>query len=235
MNKQKFFQIISGIAVVLFLVWLVKYAYDTNRQTLSSSLEEVVQEDVVLIPYTLSNNQKEIMKGDSVFLAIDNQQIFDFFKKSDLCDEYNMMAVFGREPFCTGVDKFKEQTKFKNIFSSPKNEVIGFTIESDTLSPDTVVGIYTQEGEVKMLTNYYLGNEFLGFSPDGKYFVYRGSCFEAKCGLYVHDINTLEVVEKINDTESLDARTQNTSFISWEAENTLKYKIGEEEKEISFE
>ncbi len=235
MNKQKFFQIIAGIAVVLFLVWLIKYAYDTNRQTLSSSLEEKTQEEVILNLYTLSNNQKEIMSGDSVYLSIDNEQIFEFFKNSDLCDEFNMMGVFGRESFCMSVESFREQTSFKNVFSSLKNDVVGFTIESDTLAPDTVVGVYTQEGGVKMLTNYYLGNEFLGFSADGKYFVYRGSCFEAKCGLYVYDANTLEIIEKINDTEYLDARMQNASFISWEGQSTLKYKIGEEEKEISFE
>lgn len=82
-----------------------------------------------------------------------------------------------------------------------------------------------------MLTRYYLGNEFLGFSPDGTYFAVKDSCFEAKCSITVYQTNTLSVVEKVNDTPG-DERSHSAVFVSWNSNKTLSYKLGEETKEL---
>ncbi|EKE06846.1 MAG: hypothetical protein ACD_18C00258G0002 [uncultured bacterium] len=112
---------------------------------------------------------------------------------------------------------------------------IGFSIESDTLTPDKVVGIFlTTDNKVQLLSNYYLGNEFISFSPQSTYFVYKGICWEGLCGLFVKDANTLEDKISLNNPEFLDMRTVDANFINWITDNKISYKLGTETKEVSF-
>src|SRR3989344_4001915 len=112
---------------------------------------------------------------------------------------------------------------------------IGFTIESDTLTPDKVVGIFSRSANaVNLLGGYYLGNAFIGFSPNGTNFVYQGGCFEGMCGLYVKNSETLADKASLSDSESADARTRTATFVRWISDNEIEYKLGSELKQASF-
>lgn len=229
-KKQKIFQIFLGLIVLLFILWVIKYAIVSNKPALISSIDNKNKESETIRFVILSENKKDIIENGKVVLSIDDENIFDFFKNIDLCDQNNIES---RVQFCTNKEEFKKQTFFKEIFFTKDNDAIGFTVESDTLLPDSAVGIYVN-GSTKMLTNYYLGNEFLGFSVEGKYFAVQNKCFEAKCGIDIYDVDTLNIVQKINDTTSLDARDKDVIFISWEEGNILRYKLGEEDLSISL-
>lgn len=185
---------------------------------------------------TLSADKKEITLGDKTILSVDNETIFNWFKeKSQLCDQYNIDGAEGRKEFCQNKDSFKEQTEFSSITVSPDKTKIGFTIESTTLAPDSVLGIFSQNNnKVTLLTNYYLGNKFIGFSPSGTNFIYRGACFEAKCGLFIQDSNTLADKASINNPESIDARTENAVFLQWLSDNEVEYELDGKIKQESF-
>jgi len=185
---------------------------------------------------TLSSDKKSIMENDKVLLKIDHDTIFNWFKNdSQLCEGYNLTSVTDREKFCTNKDSFKSQTRFASITISPDKMKIGFSIESDTLTPDKVVGIFlTTDNKVQLLSNYYLGNEFISFSPQSTYFVYKGICWEGLCGLFVKDANTLEDKISLNNPEFLDMRTVDADFVNWITNNKISYKLGTETKEVSF-
>ena len=169
-------------------------------------------------------------------LAIDNDTIFNWFKtESQLCDGYNLTSNPDRKMFCENKTSFKNQTKFASVVVSPDKMKIGFTIESDTLSPDKVVGIFLRStNKVNILTNYYLGNEFISFSPSGANFVYQSGCFEGICGLFVKNSETFAIKASLNNPEFADYRSQNAIFVRWISDNQVEYKLGTELKQESF-
>ncbi len=184
---------------------------------------------------SLSADKKDIVAGDKILLSIDDDAIFNWFKtKSQLCDPYNITTV-NRKSFCENKTFFRKLTRFSSIVVSPDKMKIGFTIESDEVSPDKVVGIFLRStNKVNLLTNYYLGNEFISFSPSGKYFVYRGYCWEGLCGLFIRETETLAEKVSLNNPESIDLRVLDAKFIRWLSDNEIEYKLGTELKQASF-
>lgn len=185
---------------------------------------------------SLSTDKKSLVADSEILLAIDNDTIFNWFKtESQLCDEYNLTSTPDRKTFCENKSTFKEQTRFASVAISPDEMKIGFTIESNTLSPDKVAGIFLRStNKVTLLTNYYLGNEFISFSPSGTNFIYQGGCFEGMCGLFIKSSETLANKASLNNPEYADSRIQNTSFVRWISDNQVEYKIGTELKRESF-
>jgi len=185
---------------------------------------------------SLSADKKSIVADDKVLLTIDNDAIFNWFKtESQLCKGYNLASVSGRKMFCENKTSFKSQTRFTSIVVSPDKMKIGFTIESDTLTPDKVAGIFLRSTDkVHLLTNYYLGNEFISFSPSGKCFVYRGGCWEGMCSLFIKDSDTLTEKVSLNNPEHVDLRNADAEFIRWLSDNEVEYKLGTELKRESF-
>lgn len=185
---------------------------------------------------SLSADKKSVVAEGKVLLAIDNDTIFNWFKtKSQLCDGYNLTTTPDRKTFCENKTSFKSQTRFVSIVVSPDKMKIGFTIESDTLSPDKVVGIFSRStSAVNLLNDYYLGNEFIGFSPNGTNFIYQGGCFEGMCGLYVKNSVTLADKASPSDSEFGDGRTRTATFVRWISDNEVEYKLGSELKRASF-
>ena len=242
--------IIIGIVVLALVVGGVLYFAAEQRGELPAPLppQPVVQPPpVVKEPQTptsagipsLSGDSKSIVADGKVLLVIDDDAIFNFFKtkKSGLCDEYNITTTPDRKMFCENKAIFKSKTRFTSIVSSPDNTKIGFTIESDALSPDKVAGIFypsRSTDKMRFLTNYYLGNEFISFSPNGVNFVYRGSCWEGKCGLSIKDSGTLAEKINFNNPEYADLRSMNSEFIRWLSDNEVEYKLGIELKQASF-
>jgi hypothetical protein len=180
----------------------------------------------------LSSDKKSIRTNGKVLLAIDDDVIFNFFKaKSQLCDEYNITTTAGRKIFCENKTIFKNATSFKSIVVSPDGKKVGFAIESNALSPDTVVGIFYPNSitnKVNFLSDYYLGNEFISFSPNGKNFVYSGGCWEAICAFYIKDAETLK--DKINFIPPEVDKRGNYEFVRWISDDEIEYKLDKELK-----
>jgi len=246
MNKQRFTNMLLLIISLVVVVGLIgsfvfsqkqKTTAPTNPNTETTSTYTKEQTPPATeTTITLSSDKKSIMENDKVLLKIDHDTIFNWFKNdSQLCEGYNLTSVIDREKFCRNLNSFKSQTRFASIIVSPDKIKIGFSIESDTLTPDKVVGIFlTTDNTVKLLSNYYLGNEFISFSPQSTYFVYKGICWEGLCGLFVKDANTLEDKISLNNPEFLDMRTVDANFINWITDNKITYKLGTETKEVSF-
>jgi len=246
MNKQRFTNMLLLIISLVVVVGLIgsfvfsqkqKTTAPTNPNTETTSTYTKEQTPPATeTTITLSSDKKSIMENDKVLLKIDHDTIFNWFKNdSQLCEGYNLTSVIDREKFCRNLNSFKSQTRFASIIVSPDKIKIGFSIESDTLTPDKVVGIFlTTDNTVKLLSNYYLGNEFISFSPQSTYFVYKGICWEGLCGLFVKDANTLEDKISLNNPEFLDMRTVDANFLNWITDNKISYKLGTETKEVSF-
>ncbi len=183
----------------------------------------------------LSGDGKSVLVGGRVALAIDDDQIVEWFRsKSQLCDQHNMTTTPGRRTFCENKASFRDQTRFASVVGSPDGIQIGLTIESATLSPDTVAGIFLRStGTVRFLTSYYLDNRFIGFSPTGANFIYQGGCFEAKCGLFIVDSKTLAEIASLNKPDGGE-RQQNATFVRWISDNEVEYRLGTELRRHSF-
>lgn len=188
--------------------------------------------------FWISKDGKRIMKGKKELLRIENSQIFNFFANdSQLCDKSNLTTV-ERTTFCKNKQIFKQKARFKSMIVSPDTSAIGFVIETDELVPDTVVGIFypwRTRDNIHFLTAYYLGNDFLNFSPKGTYFVYKWNCWEAKCSLYIRETKTLAGRYPVKWTTAFDERTQDATFMRWVSENELEYLMGDHLKHISLE
>ena len=251
MNNQKGFANIVLMVLVVILAGAVGYfalvkksPTPTNETQPTNNLPSQQTPPVttknlpVTTPATpsLSADKKSVVADGKVLLVIDNETIFNWFKtKSQLCDGYNLTSTPDRKTFCENKTSFKNQTRFASIVVSPDKMKIGFTIESDTLTPDKVVGIFSRStNAVNLLGGYYLGNEFIGFSPNGTNFVYQGGCFEGMCGLYVKNSETLADKASLSDSESADARTRTATFVRWISDNEIEYKLGSELKQASF-
>lgn len=175
---------------------------------------------------SLSADKKNIIFDNKKILSIDHDTVFNWFvTSSGLCDEFNIQVV-PRETFCSDKLFFRDQTRFVSAVASPDMAHIGFTIQSDILSPDAVVGIFSRStNAVHLISSFYLGNEFISFSPSGTHFVYQYSCFEAMCGLQVRHSETLDRVADLVDSEYPDARSRAAVFIKWVSDNEIMYKL----------
>lgn len=215
-NKIFIVTFIITIAVLAGIGWQ-SFQDNSNQVNLPTELTNN--------PPILSTDQKSIVSEDKVIFSIDDDPIFNWFKsKSQLCDESNISSTPNRKMFCENKQAFREDIEFSSIEVSPDKKKIGFTIISD--SYDTVVGIYHLERkQIEILSDYYLGNEFISFSPSGKYFIYRGRCWEAMCGLFVKDTDTLKEKAKINDPEYVDYRQWDAEFIRWISDNEVEYRL----------
>lgn len=184
----------------------------------------------------LASDSRSVLLGGRPVLTIDDDQIVQWFRsKSQLCDARNIGSTPDRRQFCTDVGTFRSKTRFASVAASPDGTVIGFTIESDALTPDTAAGIFFRSsGSVTFLTGYYLGNRFLSFSPGGAHFAYQGDCFEAKCGLYVRDSGTLAEKLRVNGPAAGTERTQNATFVRWISDHEIEYTLGGQPRTASF-
>ncbi|MGH2377338.1 MAG: TolB family protein [Candidatus Limnocylindria bacterium] len=183
----------------------------------------------------LSGDQKSVVVDGQVVLAIDDDQIVDWFRtESQLCDAANRRTP-DRRMFCEDKASFRDQTRFASVVGSPDGMKIGVTIESAALSPDTAAGIFLRStGNVHFLsTLYYLGERFIGFSPTGTNFVYQGACFEGKCGLFIVDSETLAERVTLNVRGGME-RDQNATFVRWISDHEVEYRLGTEVRRASF-
>lgn len=183
----------------------------------------------------LTADRKAIAQNGQTVLAIDNDQIVQWFRtQSQLCDSYNITTTADRRSFCTDVAAFRDKARFATAVFSPDGMSLGFTIKSDTRI-GSVAGFYGRSsGKVSFLTSYDLENEFLSFSPTGSRFVYRNICFEANCALYVRDTATLKELIRVNGPPGDEVGRQNATFLRWVSDSEIEYRLGNEVKTASF-
>ncbi|MDP4000742.1 MAG: hypothetical protein Q8P83_00665 [bacterium] len=246
MNQEGFSNTLVIVLAVVLMAGVVGYfmffqkqeTAPTTTSSLTSNNSQNTQPTGTSVSGTpsLSADKKSIVADGKVLLSIDSDTIFNWFKtESQLCDGYNLTNTPDRKMFCENKTSFKNQTRFASIVVSPDKMKIGFTIENDTLSPDKVAGIFlSSANKVDLLTNFYLGNEFISFSPSGTNFVYQGGCFEGMCGLFIKNSETLANKASLNNPEFADARGQNAIFVRWISDNKVEYKLGTELKQESF-
>lgn len=175
---------------------------------------------------SLSADKKSIVADGKVLLTV-----------SQLCDGYNLTSTPDRPMFCENKISFKNKARFDSIVASPDKMKIGFTIVIDPLSPEAgVAGIFVRStNKINFLTDYYIGNEFISFSPGGANFVYQAGCFEAMCGLYIENSETFARKTILSDSsEYADTRTRNATFVRWISDNEVEYRLGTELKRESF-
>ncbi len=185
---------------------------------------------------SLTPDRKAVTQNGQTVLAIDNPQIVQWFRtESQLCDANNIGRTADRRSFCTDVTAFRDKTRFASVIPSPDGMSLGFTITSDTRSPDAVAGFYARSsGKITFLTRYYLENEFISFSPSGTHFVYRDNCSHMKCALYIRDTATLTERLSVNAPIWLVDRAANATFVRWVSDSEIEYKLGNDVKRASF-
>ncbi len=180
-------------------------------------------------PPTLSTDKKSIIENESVLLEIEHPTIVQFFRdpSTGMCDESNIGNTTTRRAFCSDIATYIQHTRFTDIVLSPDGRSVGFVVETDELSPDTAVGFFSKDtGVVSILTNYYLGNEFGDFSPNGEAFVYKERCFENVCGFTVVETESLTVLQTYANTETDPTHI----FLRWVDNENIEYMIGGEKK-----
>ncbi len=222
MNRKSFSNTLVIILVLVVIAGIAGYFIFSPKEGTELTAAEP----------SLSADKKNIIGDGNVLLAIGNDVIFNWFKtESQLCDGDNRTSVPDRKMFCENKAAFEGNARFASIVVSPDKMKIGFTIETDTLSPDKVAGIFLLPAkEVRLLTNYYLGNEFISFSPTGINFVYRSYCFEGDCGFTIKNSDTLADKISFGDTpDHSDYR-----FTRWISDEKIEYKDGMELKQRSF-
>jgi len=175
---------------------------------------------------SLSTNKKTILKGTSTMLSIDDVKIFSWFKtKSGLCGKSPSTSET-RNLFCNNTATFLSKTSFTNIYPTKNNKYIAFEITSEAQLPDVVLGFYNVETKtVNWLTRYYLGNKFLGYSPDESKFIYKNNCWEAMCGLTIKSTNNQITLKDINNPQLIDTRGSDAIFNKWIDNNTIHYTL----------
>ncbi len=184
----------------------------------------------------VSPDGTRIVAGGETILPVNHASIVDWFRnESQLCDGANATSTPDRAAFCTDTGSFTRLTRFSSVAVSADGQSVGFTVTSDTLTPDAVAGIFSRRTDtVTMLTDYYLGNGFVGFSPGGTYFIYRSGCFEGMCGLTVKNTDTLITVAGINMPEYADSRAQDAGFVRWVSDSEIEYRLGTDLKRTTF-
>ncbi len=229
--KNKVFVVILAIIILTLLAYFFLKPKDAvspgGPQSEQISKERFDYELPNSPTPTLSLSAKEIIQNGKIILSVDDDAIFAFFKdpKTGFCDNSNINNTPARKSFCTSKETFKSKTSFSKIVSSPTNGAIGFVIETDELTPDTVTGVYFPQNttyKVHLLTNYYLGNDFISFSPNGSRFVYKEGCFEAVCGFTIKETNTLKTIRHFGDAEIEPSNV----FIRWISDSSIEYKVG---------
>jgi hypothetical protein len=183
----------------------------------------------------LSADQKSVIANDQVLLAIEDEQIVDWFRtKSQLCGS-NITSTPDRRTFCEDNGSFRDQTRFAAIIVSPDGTKVGFTIESAILPPDTAAGMFLRStGKVHFVSHlYYLGERFIGFSPAGTTFVYQGDCVQGKCGLRIFDSATLAERASLNNPTT-EERQLDATFVRWISDNEVEYRLGTELRRAAF-
>lgn len=202
-----------------------------SRQEGLKRIQIVSSSDQLLMGQTnisLSDNRKEILVNGATALAIDDDAILSFFRtRSQLCNDSNRDTTPERKNFCEDKRVFRNETSFQSIAVSLDGKTISFTVESTALAPDTVVGILypnRTNNRIIILTNYYLGNEFISFSPTGVSFVYKGGCWENICAFYIKDTETL--ADRIDFIPKEADVRPNYEFVRWITDDEIEYREG---------
>jgi len=210
------------LAIVFYVVLATTSCKNPKPNNSNDTISNSVENNSII----LSADKKIIMHGEFILLKIDDTKIFNWFKtKSGLCSKSPSTSEI-RNLFCNDPATFLSKTSFTNIYPTKNNKYVAFEITSEAQLPDVVLGFYNVETKtVNWLTRYYLGNKFLGYSPDESKFIYKNSCWEAMCGLTVKSTDNLITLKDINNPQLLDTRASDAVFNEWIDNNTIHYTL----------
>lgn len=227
---------VKNVVLAVISLWVIFLVGYFVLNIMSGIALVKARRGVLMDTPVLSADKKVVTVDDKNILSVDNSKIFEWFQsKSGLCDGDNKVSTPERKAFCENKDEFVKSARFGSVILSPDKSNIGFTVESDTLAPDKVVGIFSRANNlITMVSGYYLGNEFIAFSPKGVSFVYKSGCFEGNCVLIVANTETFAQKISVSDSAYADARTKDVVFVKWISENSLEYLLGGELKRVSF-
>jgi len=222
------------IAVLLVVIGYLGYQQFKNSTPTVSTTPS--SEEVVTATPQLFAEGNRIDTGSGHSLDITHEEIVSFFRAdtTGMCDEHNIGNTATRRDFCMNLTTFAESASFSKIVPSHSGNRIGFVIETTELAPDTVVGVYyplNTTYKVHIISNYYLGNDFIGFSPNDTYLVIKDGCFEGVCGFTVFNAATLDVIRRFGNPETEPTNT----FVSWISDNRFEYKVGDTTLDFSIE
>ena len=225
MKKVLYLIVIVFVSAFVFIY----FNFDFKKEIIDE-VEEVPTVAVV----TLSQDKKDILINGNVALSVDEENIFNFFKgeKAQMCDMANINNTETRKAFCSDKNFFKQSVRFQKVVTSSTGGKIAFVLETNEL-PDTVVGMFypmNNTYKVHIITNYYLGNDVMSFSPNDKYIAVRDRCFEGNCGFVIKDSATLENIKSFGLVEEGPSYT----FIKWISGDEIEYKIGDTSATINI-
>ena len=217
-----------GATIIVLIVLVVGY-FLAQGSAPEGGEDVIANKDATF----LSEDSKSIIADGEVVLDVGDKRIFTWFQNDTWCgsDEYEYSPDTSN-PFCEDILFFRDQTKFYSIVVSPDATKIGFTLETDEILGDRVAGIFSRTtDEINFLTHYYLGNEFISFSPSGIYFVYRNSCFEGRCNHTIRNSETLteEIVlpdARFPDETEFPEEKSGTVFSRWLSDTEVEYWTG---------
>jgi hypothetical protein len=180
---------------------------------------------------SISGDKKSIIADGKVLWVINDDHIFNFLKTAEnqLCDEKDILnnPTNDHKMFCEQKSQFENKSTFSSIVVSQDGMKIGFTVAGEPSQPDTVVGIFYPSrttNKIHFLTDYYLDNNFISFSPSGTYFVYKSGCWEGACAFYIANSETLEN-RKLNFIPEYADERGNYEFVRWISDNEIEYKL----------
>ncbi|MFN3187956.1 MAG: hypothetical protein ACK42D_00200 [Candidatus Paceibacteria bacterium] len=222
--------------IILTILFLIIGYFAYLQYTNTPAPNTVTPEEVPSTPPQLSADGKSIIRDGSVILRITDDAIVSYFRdeSTGLCDQSNISNTATREAFCNNLSVFETSTSFIKIIPSATGNKIGFVVATDELAPDTALGIFYPQNttyKVHILSNYYLGNDVISFSPRDSYFVTKDGCFEGICGFTIYNAVTLEIIREFGNPETEPANT----FLTWLGDNRFEYSVGDEIREFSIE
>lgn len=204
--------VIAAIIVVFIIGALGCYCWNLKNNSTLSTLEPYISED-----------KKSIMSGDDVLLSIDDDAIMDFAKTTNMpC----WSLYTDSQALCQDKATFKNGTSFDSITLSPNKDMIAFSFEFNSLPNEDAVGMLYLNREadrVEVITKNSLGDTFVSFSPNGKYFVYECNGWEGIWGLLIKDSETLADKLEINNPYQPDMRDNTSIFKRWISNNEIEY------------
>lgn len=190
---------------------------------------------------SISADKKSIVADGKILLSIDNERIISGFRSNNpwLC-EMDQDWTKEMRLLCSDRILFKEKSAFTSINVSA-NKAIAFDLEVNRLIPNTYgnefiseVGIFSiSTNKVNLLERSGSNTKFISFSPSGKNFAYRTSCFEgfsSLCDIIIKDSETFTTKAALSYNEG----TSSNEFVRWVSDNQVEYKLNGELKRKSF-
>lgn len=212
---------LGGVVGLLVLV-VVMVVFWPQQAEMPSQVSEDIQSKVLI-----SEDEHSVLRSGELLLDTKHEQLVQYLREeTGLCEESNMNRTPTSKRFCEDLDFFAQEVFFSDLQVDPNSQAVVFAVRTKQLEPDNfLVWLSLATKDLQVLTPFYLGNEFLGFSSKGKLFAYRTNCWEGMCGIKVGQTATGLEVASFNNPEQFDSREFDAQFVGWDSEVGLYYRL----------